>query len=107
MEYKISNRLKIAAIVMIVLGVLGVGFGFMNSHKYQNEADVKALLASEAHHGGGHAEEAHGDSTSHAEESHGVEAHAEEGHKMSHEEHVLHQIHNRPYSALYLSLIHI
>jgi hypothetical protein len=113
MEYKISNRLKIAAIIMIVLGVLGVGYGFMDSHKYETVKDVEALLESEAHHGDeAHAVEAHGDShgemAAHAEEghdndAHGDEAHAEEGHKMSHEEHVLHQIHNRPYSALYVA----
>lgn len=102
MEYKISNRLKIAAIVMIVLGILGVGYGFMDSHKYQNEADVKELLASEAHHGGEHATDSHG-VESHGDDAHGAEAHAEEGHKVSHEEHVLHQIHNRPYSALYVA----
>jgi hypothetical protein len=112
MEYKISNRLRIAAIIMIVLGVLGVGYGFMDSHKYETVEDVEALLKSEAHHGGEHAAEAHSDShgekAAHAEEGHGNEAHtdeahAEEGHKMSHEEHVLHQIHNRPYSALYVA----
>ncbi|WP_299115762.1 quinol:cytochrome C oxidoreductase [uncultured Winogradskyella sp.] len=107
MEYKISNRLRMGAIIMIVLGALGVAYGFMDSHKYETVKDVETLLKSEAHHGGGHAEEAHGEShsepASHVEEGHGDEAHAEEGHKMSHEEHVLHQIHNRPYSALYVA----
>ncbi len=108
MEYKISNRLKISAIILMVLGVLGVGYGFWDSHHYETVEDVKELLANEAHHGDSHATEAHGEE-SHGEESHGEE-HAEEshgaeasGHKMSHEEHVLHQIHNRPYSALYVA----
>ena len=112
MEYKISNRLKIGAIILIVLGSLGVGYGFMDSHHYETVDDVKELLASESHHGGehvteghvdAHAEEAHGNS--HAEDVYGDDAHGAEaeGHKMSHEEHVLHQIHNRPYSALYVA----
>jgi len=113
MEYKISNRLKIGAIILMVLGLLGVGYGFMDSHHYETVDDVKELLAGEAHHGAshddGHTEEAHeeshGESVAHAEEGHGDEAHGAEAteHKMSHEEHVLHQIHNRPYSALYVA----
>ncbi len=112
MEYKISNRLRMASIVLIILGLLGVGYGFWDSHQYQTEADVKALLASEHgdHHGDAHASDTHHEETSHEiADSHGEEAHAEdghhaaEGHGMSHEEHVLHQIHNRPYAALYVA----
>ncbi len=76
MEYKISNRLKIGAIILIVLGLLGVGYGFMDSHHYETVDDVKELLASESSHGASHddahAVESHGDD--HAEESHGQSA---------------------------------
>ncbi|MCA0152697.1 quinol:cytochrome C oxidoreductase [Winogradskyella vincentii] len=110
MEYKISNRLKMSAIVLIVLGLLGVGYGFMDSHKV-NEDNISEYLANEAHHGDhgtadAHVEDAHSDShaesTSHATEGHEDEAH-DGGHEMSHEEHVLHQIHNRPWAALYVA----
>ena len=117
MEYKISNRLKMASIILMILGVLGVGYGFWDSHQYKTEADVKALL--EREHGGhgedhgsaAHVEESgeHGESAMHVEESHADAAHdedtthANEGHKKSHEEHVLHSIHNRPWSALYVA----
>lgn len=102
MEYKISNRLKIGAIVLIVLGFLGVGYGFMDAYQYENVDDVKELLASESHHGDVHSDD---DATElHADgDAHGAEAHAADEHKMSHEEHVLHQIHNRPYAALYVA----
>ena len=108
MEYKISNRLKIGAIILIVLGALGVGYGFIDSHNY-TEDNITEFLADEDGHGGAHAEEAHGEShgetVGHAEEGHGDEAHGAEaeGHKMTHEEHVLHQLHNRPYAALYVA----
>ena len=102
MEYKISNRLRIFAIVLIILGAIGVTSGFISSKSYETVEDVKELLASEAHHGDAHEADAHGDAHGEAE-LHGEEAHAEEGHKMSHEEHVLHQIHNRPYAALYVA----
>ena len=111
MEYKISNRLKIGAIVLMILGAIGVTSGFLSANDYKTVKDVETLLNSEAHHGGGYAEESHGeshgesDAQSHGEKGHGDEAHGAEteGHKMSHEEHVLHQIHNRPYSALYVA----
>ncbi|WP_299098655.1 quinol:cytochrome C oxidoreductase [uncultured Winogradskyella sp.] len=110
MEYKISNRLKIGAIVLIVLGVLGVGYGFMDASSVTKE-NITEFLANEDHHGA-HATEGHGKAhedvathhelDTHGEEAHGA-AHAEEDHSMSHEEHVLHQIHNRPWSALYVA----
>ena len=118
MEYKISNRLKIGAITLIVLGILGVSYGFWDAHHY-NEGNITEFLANEDGHGGAHAqeghgevhgessaqkEESHGETTVHAEKDDGDEAHGAEaeGHKMTHEEHVLHQLHNRPYSALYV-----
>mgnify|MGYP003113803570 CR=1 FL=1 len=118
MEYKISNRLKIGAIILIVFGLLGVGYGFIDSHHY-TEDNITEFLANEDGHVDEHAEEGHdesqGESAAYAELEHGEtvvhsedgvdEAHGAEvdGHKMSHEEHVLHQIHNRPYAALYVA----
>lgn len=107
--YTFSSKLKTISIVLIILGALGVGFGFWDSHKYQTEEDVKELLASESHgHGDAHATTDHAADTHaadmhHAEDAHHAEGdHAEEGHEMSHEEYVLHQIHNRPWAALYV-----
>lgn len=98
MEYKISNRLRIGAIILMVLGALGVGYGFIDSGKYQNVDDVKELLASEAHHG---------DELAMEDGSTALQADTpvlEDG-ALSHEEHVLHQIHNRPYAALYVAAL--
>ena len=94
--YTFSNRLKIFSIILIVLGVIGVGYGFMTSHKSLEE--VKTMLSEEAsHHGGGHAEEA----THAVADTHGESAEAHHGDE--HAEHVMHQIHNRPYAALYVA----
>ena len=60
--YTFSNRLKIFAGILIVLGLLGVTYGFMSSHKTLDQ--VKEMLAAEASHGG------HGDS--HQTEEHVV-----------------------------------
>ncbi|SHG69190.1 quinol:cytochrome C oxidoreductase [Winogradskyella jejuensis] len=105
MEYKISNRLKIASIILVVVGALLWGWGYSSSHAV-NEDNISEYLAAEhGDHGDAHAEEGHGDAHA-AVASHGDangNDHAEEGHKMSHEEHALHQIHNRPYAALYVA----
>ncbi|RCW93242.1 quinol:cytochrome C oxidoreductase [Winogradskyella arenosi] len=109
MEYKISNRLRTGAIILMILGALGVGYGFMDSHSV-NEDNITEFLANEGHHDGAHATEAHGSEAEHgetlseveADHGHGAEAEVE-GHELSHEEHVLHQIHNRPYAALYVA----
>src|SRR5690606_31764589 len=91
--YTFSNKLKTLSIILIILGALGVGYSFMTSHK--SLEDVKTMLAEEAsHHGGGHAEEA----THAADAAHGADAHADE-----HAQHVMHQISNRPWAALYVA----
>jgi len=81
----------------MILGALGVGYGFMTSHKSLDE--VKTILAEETSaHGGGHSEKAShvvADSNSEpAEEAHDGDEHAK---------HVQHQIANRPWSALYVA----
>ena len=108
MEYKISNRLRIGAIIMVVLGLLGVGYGFMDANSV-TEDNISEVLAAEHHgHGDVHATGAHGDShgeaAAHGSEAHGEDHHGEEAHgNMSeHEEHALHQIHNRPWAAIYV-----
>jgi hypothetical protein len=102
--YTFSNKLRTFSFALIILGLLGVGYGFMTSHKSLEE--VKTMLAEEAStHGGGPAE-----TTSHemvagtsGEQSH-VESVAEEAHHGDeHAEHVQHQIANRPWSALYVA----
>ena len=115
--YTISNRLKMTSMILMIAGLIGVSYGFWDSHRYKTVDDVKALLAEEDHHGdysdhGADHTASHGDDHSDAhhdathvsghETNHSNDTHAEEGHHMSHEEHVLHQIHNRPWAALYV-----
>ena len=98
--YTISNRLKIASIVLMVLGVIGIGIGFVSMPGIVEEA--KAIVAShEDGHGGGHAAEtSHHETTANA---HGAsEAHGE-SHDAAHDEHLLHQLQNKPWAALYVA----
>ena len=70
--YTISNRLKMTSIVLMIAGLIGVSYGFWDSHRYETVDDVKTLLASEAHHDG------HGDA--HPGEDHGNTHAAADGH---------------------------
>ncbi|WP_298894126.1 quinol:cytochrome C oxidoreductase [uncultured Psychroserpens sp.] len=116
MEYKISNRLRLTAIVLMIVGVLGVSYSFVTSGKTFEQ--VETMLANESHHGGGHGEEAghdkvadhdtHASEESHAEtaghdnaESHG--AHAEVDEHTKHVNHVMHAMHKRPWAAIYVA----
>jgi len=103
--YTLSNKLRTFSFALIILGFIGVVYGFMSSHKSLDE--VKTMLAEEAaHHGGGHAvaKDAHvvGANDMHGEAAaHGDVADAHHG--DAHAEHVQHQISNRPWSALYVA----
>lgn len=93
--YTVSNRLKIGSIVLMALGLLGLIGGFVAAPGTVEEA--KAIVA--AHEG------EHGAAAAHHEEGHG--AHAEEaghgdGHSAAHDAHLLHQLQNRPWAALYV-----
>ena len=108
--YTLPSKLKLFAIVCMVLGALGIMAGFYTAPS--STAEVKEMLASQ---GDGHGAEAtHEVSNSYAEEDHGAEAihsvaeadgHGETtGHEDdAHAEHVFHQLQNRPWSALYIA----
>ena len=106
--YTLSNRFKIFSLSLIILGSLGWFYSYSKSHLTIEE--VKILLAEESHHGS-HSDHTHSmdhqNEIHHNEgvyeddnEAHGHEAHS---HEDEHAEHVLHQIHNRPYAALYVA----
>ena len=104
--YTLPNKLKLFAIIFMVIGAIGIVSGFLNAPA--NTAEVKEMLAS---HGDGHGNEtSHEESNGHVDEGHGEEtAHAGEheavghGDEEAHLEHTLHQLQNRPWSALYIA----
>ena len=102
--YTFSKRLKIISLVLIIVGAIGWISSYNSSHHLSLE-DVKLLLAEEdAHHS---ASETHDDAEAHAAMIHASiedDHHQEEAHHGDeHAEHVLHQMHNRPYAALYVA----
>ncbi len=99
--YTFSNRLKIVSLILVIVGAGLWMTSYMSSHVTVEE--VKTMLAEESSHGGGH-----GEATSHAAtttDAHGDTSHdvAADDHGDEHAEHVKHQIHNRPYAALYVA----
>lgn len=98
--YTFSNKLRIASFILMAVGFIGIVSGFLSSPSTVEEA--KAMVATEIHGGG------HGDETAHAEPEHATEhdVHAAEGeghHNSKHDEHLLHQLQNKPWSALYIA----
>ena len=112
--YTFTQRLKITAYVLMGLGLIGLTIGFLSTP--DTVAEAQAMVA-DAHggHGDSHAADAHGaaDSDTHAGEhadashdsSHDAHADASHGddHGDAHGEHLLHQLQNKPWAALYLA----
>ena len=102
--YTFSNRLKIGAFIAMGLGLLCLAYGFISAPATVEEAKAIMAASHDDGHGGGHGTAAgheEGHEADYMEKS-GHGAHAE-GHGGSHDEHVLHQMQNRPWSALYVA----
>ena len=101
--FVLTKKIKIFSLALIILGLLGIAFGFYSAPSTIEEA--KEIIAN-SHHGDDHASnhdypgEAH---SSMIESSKDYNSEHSEGHEMSHDEHVFHQLANRPWAALYVA----
>jgi len=80
--------------VLMILGLLGIAYGFLSTPKTTEEVEV---ILTEQHHGHG-AHDAHAATGSHEAEVH------DDTHQK-HLEHVLHQMQNKPWAAVYVGCI--
>ena len=100
MNYTLPNKLKLFAIILMVLGAVGIGAGFLSAPG--STAEVKQMMAA---HGDDHGEasnESHDTiKDSHDDAAHGASHDAAD--EQKHLEHTLHQLQNRPWSALYVA----
>ncbi len=104
--YTFSNRLKIGSFIAMAVGLICLATGFLSAPSTVEEAKAIVASAHDDGHGGGHGEEAssHAAEGDHAEkDTHGEAAAHGEEHDASHDEHLLHQLQNRPWSALYVA----
>ena len=123
--YTFPNKLRNLAIVFMVVGLIGLTNGFLSAPSTIEEA--KAIVA--ANHGEGHGtshetsgtsesqgeDSSHASTSSHAEDAHPTADHQEqvaashngtshvESHDAEHDEHVFHQLSNKPWAALYVA----
>ena len=143
--YTFSSKLKTFSFILMALGLLGIGYGFLTAPKDIQE--VEKLLAAESHGGHGEAKHetvatvAHAPASKHVEGSevkeegaheagsvnvdtvnstdigaveamHNESSAEKQGHDVTeaaehkeHLNHVLHQLQNKPWSALYVACI--
>ena len=120
MMYIFPNKIKKTAIAFMIVGFLGLAYGFLSAPKTIEES--KAMI--EANHGDHHGEEhdennlkSYGNSgiSEGSESHHNGEAHLNldtnlnnpethnEGHEDAHDKHVFHQLANKPWAAFYVS----
>ena len=100
MNYTLPSKLKLFAIILMVLGAVGIGAGFLSAPG--STAEVKEMMAA---HGDDHGETStqshHTAKDSHGDTAHGASHDASD--EQKHLEHTLHQLQNRPWSALYVA----
>ena len=91
--YTFSSKLKTFSLVLMILGVLGIGYGFLTTPKSIQDAEKIIELSNHGHEV--------------SKENPSTEKHdAKE--KISHEKHVKHvlsQLQNKPWAALYVACI--
>ncbi|MGG5506572.1 MULTISPECIES: quinol:cytochrome C oxidoreductase [unclassified Myroides] len=91
--YTLSKNLKTFAFVLMALGIIGIAYGFFSAPK--TTAEVEQILNEQAHHDGGH----HADHSEVSDADH--DAH------QKHLEHVLTQMQNKPWTAVYVACIFV
>ena len=100
MNYTLPNKLKLFAIILMVLGAVGIGAGFLSAPG--STAEVKQMMAAHGDDHGEAANESHDTiKDSHDDAAHGTSHDAAD--EQKHLEHTLHQLQNRPWSALYVA----
>ena len=96
--YTFTNKLRNFSITLMVVGFLGLTYGFLTAPETVEEA---AAMVADAHHGEGHGD-GHSD-TAHEDHHEVASAHGEEHAEDHHGEHLLHQLQNKPWAALYVA----
>ena len=92
--YTFSGKLKTFSFILMALGIMGIAYGFLTTPKSIEEVEV---ILSEQHH------DSHGAVDAHTDMAHD-DAQAQAEH-TKHLEHVLHQLQNKPWAAVYVGCI--
>ena len=112
--YKLTKNIKILSFSLMILGLVGLAYGFYTAPHSIEES--KAIVASYSHddHGSDHDLDSEHKDDSHNSDNAIASDHSEEYNKLdhqsdehsaSHDEHVYHQLSNRPWSAFYVGAL--
>ena len=115
--YTFAQRLKITAFALMGLGFIGLAIGFASAPSTVAEAQAMVAGAHGGHvdaYGSEHSSHDNHSSDTHKEKNHHDDAHAttdthgehhaDEAHEEDHHgEHLLHQLQNKPWAALYVA----
>jgi hypothetical protein len=105
-NYIFTKNIRNLSIVLIIIGLLGLGYGFLSAPSSVSEA--KEMVAG-AHHSDEHGVSLnHDEKSSHNDDDHQNSSHDRkhaEDHSVDHDEHLLHQLQNRPWAALYVAAL--
>ena len=117
--YTLSSKLKLVSIIFMVVGLIGLAYGFIAAPSSIEE--VKEMVASHDDGHGGPITEAHTPDMGDGEDADGLEVvpseheaetqrteeaehiTAEGAHDEEHYEHLLHQLQNKPWAAIYVA----
>ena len=102
-KYSFNRRLKLLSITLMILGLMGLSYGFITAPK--NIQEAREIMS---HHDHG---EQHSDNSIIIKDKIDInslsikyDSKKEEGeHSISHDEHVFHQLSNKPWAALYVA----
>ena len=102
-RYLFNRKLKLVSLSLMILGLVGLSFGFITAPK--NIQEAREIIS---HHDHG---EDHSDNSKIQKESIDInslgiiyKSKKEDGdHGTSHDEHVFHQLSNKPWAALYVA----
>ena len=100
MTYNFPNKLRNLAIVFMSLGFLGLTYGFLSAPSSIEESKVMVSASHNDGHGDSH-ENSHEDLNEKTSNNQAESNHA--NHDLVHDEHVFHQLSNKPWAALYVS----
>jgi len=103
--YTFSSKLKTFSIALIILGLVGMAYGFFSVPKTTHEIETMLNATSHDSHATAdtHKVAEHGTADSHKADNH--DSHANKDEHQAHLEHVLHQYQNKPWSAFFIAAL--
>jgi len=100
--YTFPNKLRNLSIAFMIIGFLGLTYGFLSAPATIEESKAMVAASHDEGHGNDHSESS---SETHASEEaqHDEVATHDSAHDAEHDEHVFHQLANKPWAAFYVA----